>query len=142
MELRLNDNNYWNFINEINWYQISKCKDSKQATNEVKEFCAKNYDFDTLVELNNFTWDRKNFLKNQIYSFYKSLPSELKNTKYKEFFSDDFIDDTASHVVGLGKTFYEYICDNIGEIASIKNDVVENFRYGICMAQEEVVLFS
>lgn len=144
MNLQSNKNNinYWDLINQINWYEISKLKDSKECVNKVKDFCSKNYDFDTLVELNGFTWDKKNALKKKIFSFYKSLNSGEKNGKYKEFFSDDFCDDTAAHIVGLGETFYNYMFDNIDEIYTLKDKVVENFRYGICLAQEEVVLFS
>ena len=46
-----NNINYWNIINEINWYQLSKDKSHKEAVNRVKEFCVKNYDFYTLVDL-------------------------------------------------------------------------------------------
>ena len=134
-----NNINYWNIINEINWYQLSKDKSHKEAVNRVKEFCVKNYDFYTLVDLNNFTWDKKNILKNKIFSFFKTLHSEDKRTKYSSFVSDDFCDDTASHIVGLGETFYNYMIDNIDEIYILTDKVVENFRYGISMAQEELI---
>lgn len=140
MNSRLNENiDYWKIINDINWYQISKTNNAHKAIEKVCEICSDNYDFDTLVGLNNFTWEKKNILKNKFMAFFRSLPKEEKVSKYREFLSDDFLDDASSHIVGLGEIFYNYILDNIENVYMIRKDVVENFRYGICMAQEKVV---
>lgn len=118
----LTENDYWNVIEDINWFELSKLYDRETACDKVGEFCTTYLTLDEIINLENFIVEKRKNLMKKLYNL-----SELK-------ISDDRTWDLASHIVGLGQNVY-YLVMKYPKIAlELVNESVENFEYGFTKA--------
>lgn len=130
------EENYWKIIEDLNWgyycmlYErnITNKKPYKVLREEIKKKYILSYE-----EISLFVKDKRRNLQNYLRNWRK------KQTEQYDFGSDDGFWDVTTHVIGLGKNFYNFIIKNPYYISEMyrKNLYIENFEYSFNMKHEK-----
>ena len=114
----------WLDIESMEWYQLTRTY-GNNANDKLREFLIENdFSAEKIAELKNFIVEKRSLLQEAIKSYVSEFGAEV-------YFGDDTLWDVTAHIVGMGKTMYEFALNNpqIINIIISNNDYVENFEY-------------
>lgn len=126
--LLLNENYYWEIIEKINWYEITKLY-KEDAINKVKDYCLNYLTNDEIINLFNFIINKRDI-----------LIDEIKGKDYHNIYNltDIELYDICSHIVGLGKQMYYTLLNNVEHVNLFFNDYIKSYEYGFDCALYEM----
>lgn len=116
---------YWNLINQLNWYSLALTNISKDA---VELLATKiSLMFNSVQDVYAF----QNWVVNKRIELQSFLKGYLMGTQNQLLLNDAYaLTDLSAHIVGLGRVMYDYVRKNPEFVEILQNDVVENFEYG------------
>ena len=116
----------WDLIGTFNWYSLTKDY-GFDANEKLKEILIDVNNTVLIKEMKNFIIDKREALKEKVGA---------------DVFigSDDTFWDVTSHIVGMGKTMYEFAMNNpeVVNFVAMKKDYMENFEYAFDAASFEM----
>ena len=115
---------FWEHIGMIDWYSLTK-EYSFEANDKLKEKLILDYSNSKFIgEFKNFIVEKRKKLQDKIEEYVDEFGVNIP-------FSDDTLWDISAHIVGMGKTMYEFAMNNpkIINLMLETNDYMENFEY-------------
>lgn len=115
----------WNYLSKTYGKCVNNIKDCITPYDKVRDYCLDNFTISETILLYNFIVEKREELKKVILTNYEELDITI---------GDDTLWDLASHIIGLGETFYDLVKREPKIIKNILPYVVENFEYGFTAA--------
>lgn len=121
----ITDNECWNEILKTCWQDIVLQHGRESSNYLCNKLIDDKYSINDLVTLKNFIAERRESLKNTIKSYVKNSSRDERKT-FK--LSEDELECFSAHIVGMGKSFYDFIYLNPDVAFSLQNKQMENFE--------------